>query len=212
MNDQPLRGGAPFGYQPSIASERFAYDKFLINQKVLSLGGKYYIYDEHNRPLLFIDRPVFRLKAHIGVYEDESRSRKLLTVYQDSALAIINYSFTLLDENEQPIAYFQRQGWLSMLRRTWHIYDAQRRIIAQAQEDSWTKALMRRLPFVDIIGDFIRTNFVITHVSGQPLGEFIRRFTITDRYVMDLTADRTRVLDRRIAIALAILLDNLERR
>jgi uncharacterized protein YxjI len=212
MNDQPRDSGASYGFQSSIASERFAYDKFLINQKVLSLGSKYYIYDEHNRPLLFIDRPVFKLKAHIGVYEDESRSRRLLTVYQDSALAIINFSFTLLDENEQPIAYFKRQGWLSMLRRTWHIYDSNRQIIAQAQEDSWTKALLRRLPLVDIIGDFIRTNFVITHVSGQPLGEFIRRFTITDKYVMDLTADRTRVLDRRIAIALAILLDNLERR
>jgi uncharacterized protein YxjI len=212
MNYPPPYGGAPYGFQPSIASERFAHDKFLINQKVLSLGSKYYIYDEHNRPLFFIDRPIFKLKAHIGVYEDESRSRKLLTVYQDTALAIINYSFTLLDENEQPIAYFKRQGWLSMLRRTWHIYDTNNQILAQAQEDSWTKALMRRLPYVEIIGDFMRTNFIITHASGQPLGEFIRRFTITDKYVMDLTADRTRMLDRRIAIALAILLDNLERR
>jgi uncharacterized protein YxjI len=196
----------------SIPSERFAYDKFLLNQKVMSLGGKYFIYNEQQQPLFYVDRPVFKIKAHIGIYEDESRARKILNVQQDSAWAIINLSFTLQDETGATIACLKRQGWLSMLRRTWKIYDRDGREIAQAAEDSWWKALMRRVPYLDIIGDFLRTNFILTAPDGRHIGEFIRRFTLADKYIMDLTADPSRTFDRRIAVALAIILDNAESR
>ena len=192
-------------------SQRFERDKFLLNQKVLSLGNKYTIFNEENQPLFYVDRPVFKLKAHIGVYEDEARSRKVLTLFQDAILAV-NLSFTVLDEREQPIASLKRQGWLSLLRRTWKIYDASGREIAQAHEDSWWKALARRIPYVEVVGDLIRTNFIVTRPDGHTLGEFIRRYSFTDKYVMDMTADPSRTLDRRIVVALAVVLDNAERR
>jgi uncharacterized protein YxjI len=192
--------------------DRFARDKYFLNQKIMSLGGKYYVYDENNQPLFYVDRPTFKIKAHIGIYEDDTRRRKLLTVRQDSAWAIINLSFTLLDEAEQTIATFKRQGWMSILRRQWKIYDAHGREIAEAVEDSWAKAIMRRVPILDIIGDFLRTNFIITRPGGEVVAEFIRRLSLTDKYMMDLTKDRTRTFDRRIAVALAVLLDNAESR
>ena len=39
-----------------------------------------------------------------------------------------------------------------------------------------------------------------------------RKFTVLDRYVLDLTADEERALDRRIALASGIMLDTGERR
>ena len=36
------------------------------------------------------------------------------------------------------------------------------------------------------------------------IGEFNRKLTLLDRYVLDLTADRQRVFDRRIALALGV--------
>jgi hypothetical protein len=44
------------------------------------------------------------------------------------------------------------------------------------------------------------------------LGEFKRKLTILDRYVLDLGADRARTLDRRIAVAMGVMLDTGERR
>jgi len=47
----------------------------------------------------------------------------------------------------------------------------------------------------------------------QDLGRYLnRKFTILDRYVLDLTVDKEHRLDRRIALALGILLDTGERR
>ena len=192
-------------------AERFAQDKFLLNQKVLSLGSKYQIFDQNNQPLFYVDRPVFKFKAHIGIYEDESKTRKVLTVFQDKVFQF-SLTFTLLDENEQPFAQFKREFWMSLLRRTWKVYDMQGNLIAGAVEDSWWKALLRRLPYVNEIGAFIRTNFLITRPDGSLFGQFIRRYSLADRYVMDLTGDPGRTLDRRVALGLAIVLDNAERR
>jgi uncharacterized protein YxjI len=192
-------------------ADPFAYDKFFVNQKVLSLNSKYFVFNEAGTQLFYVDRPAFKMKAHVGIYADESKRRKVLDLRQDSAWAVINLSFTLLDEQGQTLALFKRQGWMSMIRRTWSIQDAQGRELAMAQEDSLVKALMRRIPYLEIIGDFFRTNFVLTR-QGQQFGEFVRRFTIGDKYVLDLTGDPMRSFDRRIAVALAILLDTAETR
>jgi hypothetical protein len=56
----------------------------------------------------------------------------------------------------------------------------------------------------------LRTNYVIVRGSsadGDRLGEFNRKLTLFDRYVLDLSADPTRSLDRRIALAMGVLLD-----
>ncbi len=214
MNTEPNFAPAPLpvlGLDRAAGPERFARDKFLLNQKVLSLGNKYTIFDENQQPLFYVDRPVFKLRAHIGVYEDEARSRKLLTLFQDKIFAI-NVSFTLLDENEQPIAFLRRDGWMSLLRRTWRIYDKNENLVAGAVEDSWWKAILRRLPYLNEIGGLFRTNFLVTRPDGALYGRFIRQLTLTDKYVMDLTPDAARAFDRRIAVALAIVLDNAESR
>lgn len=202
------------GLGAGTTAERFAQDKFLLNQKVLSLGSKYSVLDEREQPLFYVDRPVFKLRAHIGVYEDEAHTRKVLTLFQDKILAI-NLSFTLLDENEQPLAFLRRDGWMSMLRRTWRVFDAGENLVAGAIEDSWWKAILRRLPYLNEIGGLFRTNFLITRPdggNGALFGKFLRRYTLSDKYVMDLSEDLGRTLDRRIAVALAIVLDNAERR
>jgi hypothetical protein len=44
------------------------------------------------------------------------------------------------------------------------------------------------------------------------VGEFNRKFTILDRYVLDLSRDSARALDRRVAVAMGVMLDTGERR
>lgn len=48
--------------------------------------------------------------------------------------------------------------------------------------------------------------------TDRVIGEFNRKFTLFDKYVLDLSADRAHELDRRLGVALAILLDTGERR
>jgi uncharacterized protein YxjI len=113
-------------------SERYNFDKFLLNQKLFSVNSKYYVFSETEQPLFFIDRPLMKMKTELTFYENDSKTRPLLKLNADSMWSFINHSMTLTDENQQVIAVFKRQGWYSMLRRTWKIYDATGREIAQA--------------------------------------------------------------------------------
>jgi len=62
----------------------------------------------------------------------------------------------------------------------------------------------------------LRTNFILLRLdpgsAGVVFGEFNRKFTILDRYVLDLTSDPEHSLDRRVALALGVMLDTGEGR
>src|SRR4051794_29299987 len=45
------------GPAPSRADGPFGHDRFLINQKRISVSEKYYVFDEQRNPILFVERP-----------------------------------------------------------------------------------------------------------------------------------------------------------
>jgi uncharacterized protein YxjI len=49
-------------------------------------------------------------------------------------------------------------------------------------------------------------------VGGTAVGGMNRKFKLRDQYVLDLSGDTGRRIDRRVAIALAIALDALQNR
>jgi len=70
---------------------------------------------------------------------------------------------------------------------------------------------MRR--FVGPLFGLLRTNFkIMSPCFLNVFGQFNRRMTVLDKYVLDLTFDPGRTLDRRIAVALGIMLDTGEYR
>jgi hypothetical protein len=53
---------------------------------------------------------------------------------------------------------------------------------------------------------------IVTPDFETVLGELNRKFTLFDKYVLDLTHDPQRTLDRRVALALGVMLDTGEGR
>lgn len=198
-----ISGDPPTSFSDN--DSKFDRDKFLVHQKMLSIGAKYYVYDEDQEPLFFVQRPALRLKAHIEIFDDDTKNVRRLMLRQDRILAI-NQHFTLLTPEDQVLCTYERRGLLSLVRRTWVIRNSVGQEIAQAREDSWAKAVFRRL------FGWMRTDFEILLADNTHVGAFHRKFTIGDKYALDLTNDPDRRLDRRIAVGLAILLDTAEAR
>jgi len=154
-------------------------------------------------------------KRHIDFYRDEQMQHLLLEVLQENKFAIYLATYTVRDENGREIGRFRKDYLAGLLRKRWDGFDAQGKQFLVAREDSMILSLLRR-----VLGSFyglLRTNFVIYQSSpggkeGSLLGEFNRKFTLLDRYVLDCSPDRTRSLDRRMAIALGVLLDTAEGR
>jgi uncharacterized protein YxjI len=150
-------------------------------------------------------------KRHVNFYADDSKQKLLLRVYQDKKIAIIHATYTIADADGTVLATFDKNYLYNLFRKQWVCRSTDGRVICLAKEDSIILSLLRRLigPFFGLL----RTNFIIVAPDDERiLGEFNRKFTILDRYSLNLSADPGRTLDRRIALALGVMLDTGERR
>lgn len=201
--------------------DKFDRNKFLVNQKRMSFKEKYYVYGEDEKELFYVERDFkFMGKRNITVFDDDTKSAAVLQIDQDHRWEFRKREYTLYDAAGEPIASFYRDNWKSLFRRSWDIFDRHGTLIAIAREDSVGLAILRRIidfiPFVELLGGLIKTDFHLFRINAkgeeEKIGSFNRRMTFADKYVLDLSGDPGRTLDRRTALALGILLDTAEKR
>jgi uncharacterized protein YxjI len=149
-------------------------------------------------------------KRHVSFYTSEDRTSRVLEVLQDRKVHFTTATFTVRDSQGTVIAQFRKNYLFNLFRRKWEVLNPGGSIEWVAREDSIILSLVRRIvPFMGLL----RTNFIFQPAgSDRVIGEFKRKLTILDRYVLDLTADRARAFDRRVAVALGVMLDTGERR
>jgi uncharacterized protein YxjI len=150
-------------------------------------------------------------KRHVSFYRDESRTQKMFDVLQDKKVQFPMRTYTVRDASGRPLASFKKNYLYNIFRKRWEMRAPNGSVMCVAKEDSIILSLLRRV--IGPLWGLLRTNFIITRgESDTVMGEFKRKFTILDRYVLDLTADRRRDLDRRLGLALGVMLDTGERR
>lgn len=269
---RPLQGRTADDNEVRTKHSAFDRDKFLLLQKRISLHAKYYVWDEDNRVILFVERPVHWMrsilaaigtiftaivliivcsvavgiasevisqdllipasvvasvvvvlvpilvaiwlspKRHVNFYRDDTRIEPLLHVVQENKNPI-TARFTVTDAAGTPLARLRKNYLYNFIRRRWTCHSPDGQPICLVLEDSMILSLMRRV-FGSMIG-LLRTNFIILAGDGsdrRELGQFNRKFTLFDRYVLDMSEDHERALDRRLAVAIGVMLDTGERR
>jgi hypothetical protein len=136
---------------------------------------------------------------------------KVLEILQDHKVRFPTQTFTVRDEQGRRLGILSKNYLYNAFRKEWLLHDWRGKPLCRVKEDSIILSLLRRL--LGPIAAFVRTNFLFLQFgSERELGEFKRKLTILDRYVLDLTSDSTRLLDRRLAVAAAVMLDTGERR
>lgn len=154
-------------------------------------------------------------KRHITFYRNKDKRETLLTVSQDQKITLRMMRYTVRDPAGIELGRYRKDYLASFLRKRWDGFDPEGNLVCIAREDSIWLSLFRRL-FGSLYG-LLKTNFIIHRPGfgsqdGQKLGEFIRKITILDRYILDMTDDHARKFDRRMAIVLGVLLDTGEGR
>lgn len=150
-------------------------------------------------------------KRHVTFYRDEGKREKLLDILQDKKIEFPTRTYTIRDAAGKPLASLKKNYLSNIFRKRWVMRSPGGSVMYVAKEDSIILSLLRRV--LGPLYGLLRTNFLITRGLGNTvIGEFKRKFTILDRYVLDLSADRRRDFDRRLALALGVMLDTGERR
>lgn len=150
-------------------------------------------------------------KRHTTIYRDQSRREPLLEVLQDKKFQPIVATYTVRTGQGETLALLRKNYLYNVFRKRWYCLTPGQEMLCVAKEDSIILSMLRRL--LGPLFGLLRTNFIILRgTSDDVIGEFNRKVTILDRYVLDLSADRARTLDRRVALALGVMLDTGERR
>lgn len=203
-----------------MAQDRFAHDRFLIEQLIRPMVNLYQVTPlavgetPAGGPLAFIRQKRMAIKEDIRFYADEQETEELFRIKARSIFDIGSARYDVTDAQGAQIGVLEHVFGKSLLRSTWRVTDADGGEVMTAQERSVPMAIARRVvDFVPYVGEFVPIpyNFDLV-MDGQVIGHMNRKFQLRDRYVLDLSGDHDRRLDRRVAIALAIGLDALQNR
>jgi uncharacterized protein YxjI len=198
----------------------FDYDRFLIDQLVRPMVNLYRVTPlaigetPAGGPVAFVRQKRMALKEDIRFFADENESQELFRIKARSVLDIGGARYDVTDAGGAPIGRLEHLFKKSLFRSTWRLVGPDEAEVAIAQERSQFLAIARRV--VDFLpyGEWLPIPYDFVLADGDhDLGHFTRKFmSIRDRYVLDLSGDADRRLDRRLAIALGIALDALQNR
>jgi hypothetical protein len=188
-------------------------DQFVIRQQVFTLfAQKFHVYDSAGKVVMFCQQKAFKLREDIRLYADDSKSQEVMAIRTPHVLDF-GATYEVVDSpTGRPIGSVQRKGLKSMLRDEWSVYDVNGREVAKVREDSTGLAILRR-----IINDYGGTILLPQrfHLESNDGGGVLARFSqnrnpFVRRLTIDLSGDRGNVLDRRLVIAIGLLLSAIE--
>jgi hypothetical protein len=189
--------------------EQYSIKKYFAKKSFWKLfGGEIRIFDDSkSRLLFFVKQKAFKLKEDITVYSDETKSKELLKI---QARSIIDFSaaYDVTDvTSNQKIGSLRRKGFRSILKDEWEILNTADQVVGMIQEDSMLKAIMRRF-----LTNLIPQGFSIT-IGNQLVGILKQTFNpFVPQFNIDFSMDSSNQLDRRLGIAIIILLQTIEGR
>ena len=202
-----------------MSQDRFAHDRFVIEQLIRPMVNLYQVTPlaagemPVGGPIAFVRQKRMAIKEDIRFYADEQETEELFRIKARSIFDIGSARYDVTDAQGTPIGVLEHVFGKSLLRSTWRVTDADGGEVMMAQERSVPMAIARRIvdfvPYGELVP--IPYNFDLV-MDGKVIGHMNRKFQIRDRYVLDLSGDHDRRLDRRMAIALAVGLDALQNR
>ncbi|MGA1822280.1 MAG: hypothetical protein ACMUIG_07115 [Thermoplasmatota archaeon] len=183
------------------------YNNYVIKQKVLTIGRKYYIENSSGQGIGFCKQKIFKLKEDIRIYTDENMTNELLLIKQEQVLDWAGTFLVTDSTTGQKVGYVGRKGLKSIIRDTWKIFDVNKNELGTVQEKGGFLSVMRR--FIDWL-QFIPKKYEFMH-NGQEFALARQKFQIIgDTWFLDIKQGNT--VDNRLIVTAALMMDIVEQR
>jgi len=202
-----------------VSTDGFSHDRFQVDQLVRPIVNLYRVTPlaagetPAGGPIAYVRQKRMAIKEDIRFFADEQETEELFRIKARSIFDIGGARYDVTDAAGSQIGVLEHLFRKSLFRSTWKVTDADGGEVVTAQERSLPMAIARRV--VDFVpyGEWVPIpyNFDL-QMDGRVIGHMNRKFQLRDRYVLDLSGDHERRLDRRLAIALAVGLDTLQNR
>lgn len=165
-------------------------------------------------PICHVRQKRMKIREEINFFADEDQKELVLQLKKQNIMEFHGAVDVKLPDGTV-IGQLRKAFAKSLLRSTWEILDSNGNVVATAQERSMALAVLRRIwgmiPYLGDVPFFIPFHFEIM-IEGQVVGSYTRPPGLTDRYILDLSDDSERRIDRRVALAFTVALDALQDR
>ena len=194
-------------------------DALFVQQKFSPVANRYRISTvapdgSEGRPLVHVHQRRLKIREQIDFFADEALTSPVLRLRARKVFEVRGRSDVLLPDGTV-IGQLQKVFGRSLLRSTWQVLDPAGNVVATAQESSMPLAVLRRgwglIPVVGDVPFMLPFHFDIA-VGDRRVGTYRRLVALRDRYILDLSGDPDRVIDRRVALAFTVALDALQDR
>lgn len=196
-------------------------DHLFVQQKFAPLANRYTVStlgpDRKSpaEPLAYVQQKRLKIREQIDFFTDEAKTVPLLRLQARKVFEFRGVTDVIIPSG-QVIGAFKKNFGKSLVRSSWTILAPNGQPLATAQESNMFIAILRRvwgaLPYVGDIPFFLPFHFDIAYPDGRQIGRYTRVAALRDRYVLDLSGDPQRWLDRRLALAFTVALDALQDR
>jgi len=203
----------PAGAGAARDSALDAVDLFLVAERFRLIGDRYELSTlaadgrTAAEPVGRVDRAAFQARERLEAFAPDAG---LVFALKAERILDVGGKYQVTDHRAERIGELRKLFTESLVRSKWEVWDGTGALVATAQERSLRLALVRRL--IDVLPVPIPYHFDLHAPDGSPIGSVVRLRTFRDRYVLDLSTDAGRTIDRRLGLALAVALDGLQDR
>ena len=171
-----------------------------VRQKI-SIRTRYNVYEgDATEPFLTSKKKSFRLKEDFR-FTDPETGDAVFRVKANSVLDIAA-AYDIVDErNDERVGSVKRSA-MSMFKHEYALLGPDGEQVATISEDSWINAFLRRN-----VTTLFPFNYSIDAPDGTHLGDISERFSLRDKYDIDLASDD---VDPRLAVIGSIVIDAIE--
>jgi uncharacterized protein YxjI len=194
------------------------HDRFFLRQRIRMVINQYeFSLEEDGEPFAFVEQARFKFKEDIRFFTDDSKTEELLRIKARQRFdPRARYDVTAPDGTK--VGEIQKVFGASLLRSTYEIHPANGGDPVIARERSLPVALFRRLvgfvPYLGDVADWLPIPYHFDFMRGdRVIGSHERkRWSLRDRYTIDMSDDPERTVDRRMILAIAVGIDALQAR
>jgi uncharacterized protein YxjI len=203
---------------PKPAVDLNQHDRVFLRQRIRLVINQYeFSMEEDGAPFAFVEQARFKFKEDIRFFTDDSKTEEMLRIKARQRFdPRARYDVTAPDGTK--VGEIQKVFGKSLLRSTYEIHSPSGGEPVIVRERNVAVALFRRLVgFVPYLGDFADWLPIPYHFDflrgDQVIGSHERkRWSLRDRYTIDMSGDPERTVDRRMILAIAVGIDALQAR
>lgn len=192
-----------------VLNPALRHTRFLVRRKIFKLfGAAFHVYDPEGNVVFYSSLKAFKLKEEIRLYTGEDMQQEVMNI-QARHVIDIAATYDVFDSlTGVKVGALKRKGLKSIFKDEWIFMDASDQQIGLVKEDSPLLAFIRRT-----LVNLIPQTYLLEMNSGNKVGFFKQTFNpFVMKLIVDLSEDTEGQLDRRLALAAAVLLCAIEGR